>query len=98
VEAHSTGLARATATVCFPYKLQETNGKAVKTYSFTNRILLQDVTAAMYSSTDLLNWENLGLQSTVGQMWRPKLAKPNGSFWVSKLLLHYHYPPISGNV
>ncbi len=37
----------------------------------------------MYSSTDLINWKNLGQQaSSVTGMWRPKIAKPNGSFWV----------------
>ncbi|ORY72065.1 Arabinanase/levansucrase/invertase [Pseudomassariella vexata] len=37
----------------------------------------------MYSSTDLLNWKNLGSQaSSVTGMWRPKIAKPNGSFWL----------------
>lgn len=41
----------------------------------------------MYSSTDLLNWENLGAQdSSVTGMWRPKFAKPNGEFWVSGLI------------
>lgn len=39
----------------------------------------------MYSSTDLVNWKNLGQQaSSVSGMWRPKIAKPNGSYWVSK--------------
>ncbi|PQE04677.1 glycoside hydrolase family 43 protein [Rutstroemia sp. NJR-2017a BBW] len=41
-----------------------------------------NVTARMYSSTDLLNWENRGLQSTVGGMWRPKLAILEGGFWI----------------
>ncbi|KAJ9160625.1 Arabinanase/levansucrase/invertase [Coniochaeta hoffmannii] len=37
----------------------------------------------MYSSTDLLNWKNLGKQaSSVTGLWRPKIAKPNGSFWL----------------
>ncbi|KAF9256192.1 Arabinanase/levansucrase/invertase, partial [Marasmius fiardii PR-910] len=40
-------------------------------------------TPMMYSSTDLLNWQNLGPQaSSVTGMWRPKFAKPNGSFWL----------------
>lgn len=40
-------------------------------------------TPMMYSSTDLLNWKNLGKQaSSVTGLWRPKIAKPNGSFWV----------------
>ncbi|KAJ9144135.1 Glycosyl hydrolase family 43 protein [Pleurostoma richardsiae] len=40
-------------------------------------------TPMMYSSTDLLNWKNLGKQaSSVTYMWRPKIAKPNGSFWL----------------
>lgn len=39
----------------------------------------------MYSSTDLVNWKNLGQQdSSVSGMWRPKIAKPNRSYWVSK--------------
>jgi beta-xylosidase len=43
-----------------------------------------DETPMMYSSTDLLNWKNLGKQaSSVTGLWRPKIAKPNGSFWVS---------------
>ncbi|KAI1291046.1 glycosyl hydrolase [Xylaria venustula] len=41
----------------------------------------ENETPMMYSSTDLLNWQNLGPQSTVTGMWRPKYAKPNGSFW-----------------
>jgi hypothetical protein len=36
----------------------------------------------LYSSTDLLNWTNLGKQASIQQLWRPKIAKPNGSFWV----------------
>ncbi|XDG07677.1 hypothetical protein ABKA04_007292 [Annulohypoxylon sp. FPYF3050] len=40
-------------------------------------------TPQMYSSTDLINWKNLGKQaSSVTGMWRPKIAKPNGSFWL----------------
>ncbi|KAI8630321.1 carbohydrate-binding module family 35 protein [Xylariaceae sp. FL1651] len=40
-------------------------------------------TPMMYSSTDLVNWKNLGQQaSSVSGMWRPKIAKPNGSFWL----------------
>ncbi|KAI0517013.1 glycosyl hydrolase [Xylaria bambusicola] len=42
----------------------------------------ENQTPMMYSSTDLINWKNLGAQSTVSAMWRPKLAKPNGSFWL----------------
>ncbi|KAI0838275.1 carbohydrate-binding module family 35 protein [Hypoxylon sp. FL0890] len=40
-------------------------------------------TPMLYSSTDLVNWKNLGKQaSSVTGMWRPKIAKPNGSFWL----------------
>ncbi|KAI1379705.1 carbohydrate-binding module family 35 protein [Hypoxylon crocopeplum] len=40
-------------------------------------------TPMLYSSTDLINWQNLGQQaSSVSGMWRPKIAKPNGSFWL----------------
>jgi hypothetical protein len=46
---------------------------------------IEDETPMMYSSTDLLNWKNLGRQaSSVTGLWRPKLATPagDGSFWV----------------
>ncbi|KAI1484468.1 Arabinanase/levansucrase/invertase [Biscogniauxia mediterranea] len=40
-------------------------------------------TPQMYSSTDLINWKNEGQQaSSVTGMWRPKIAKPNGSYWL----------------
>ncbi|KAK1236290.1 hypothetical protein PQX77_000451 [Marasmius sp. AFHP31] len=40
-------------------------------------------TPMMYQSTDLLNWQNLGPQApSVTGLWRPKFAKPNGSFWL----------------
>ncbi|KAI0964834.1 glycosyl hydrolase [Xylaria arbuscula] len=42
----------------------------------------ENETPMMYSSSDLLNWQNLGAQSTVSAMWRPKYVKPNGSFWL----------------
>ncbi|KAI1264241.1 glycosyl hydrolase [Xylariaceae sp. FL1019] len=42
----------------------------------------ENETPMMYSSTDLINWQNLGAQSSVTAMWRPKFAKPNGSFWL----------------
>jgi len=38
-----------------------------------------------YSSTDLLNWKNLGSQApAVTGLWRPKIAAPGGndSYWV----------------
>ncbi|EKD20509.1 putative galactan 1,3-beta-galactosidase [Drepanopeziza brunnea f. sp. 'multigermtubi' MB_m1] len=33
-------------------------------------------------STDLLNWTPLGAQAAIKWMWRPKIATPNGSFWI----------------
>jgi beta-xylosidase len=37
----------------------------------------------MYTSTDLLNWTPAkNPQNSIQWMWRPKLAKPNGSFWI----------------
>ncbi|KAI0199327.1 carbohydrate-binding module family 35 protein [Astrocystis sublimbata] len=40
-------------------------------------------TPLMYSSPDLVNWKNEGKQANaVSGMWRPKIAKPNGSFWL----------------
>ncbi|KAL9077850.1 MAG: hypothetical protein Q9157_003227 [Trypethelium eluteriae] len=41
-----------------------------------------DIAPQMYSSTDLLNWENLGVQASITQLWRPKYAKPNGEYWI----------------
>lgn len=40
------------------------------------------VSPYLYSSTDMLNWTNLGKQSSIQWLWRPKIAKPNGSFWI----------------
>ncbi|KAI9048980.1 hypothetical protein LZ554_006829 [Drepanopeziza brunnea f. sp. 'monogermtubi'] len=40
------------------------------------------VTPYLYKSTDLLNWTPLGAQAAIQWMWRPKIAKPNGSFWI----------------
>jgi hypothetical protein len=45
---------------------------------------LSDEIALMYSSTDLLNWTPLGAQNSLQYLWRPKIAKPNGSFWVRR--------------
>ncbi|KAI4864827.1 carbohydrate-binding module family 35 protein [Hypoxylon rubiginosum] len=40
-------------------------------------------TPMLYTSTDLINWAPQGAQaSSVTGMWRPKIAKPNGSFWL----------------
>ncbi|KAE8446598.1 hypothetical protein EG329_011791 [Mollisiaceae sp. DMI_Dod_QoI] len=39
-------------------------------------------TPYLYSSTDMLNWKNLGKQSSIQYLWRPKIAKPDGSFWI----------------
>ncbi|KAF2110719.1 Arabinanase/levansucrase/invertase [Lophiotrema nucula] len=37
----------------------------------------------MYTSTDLLNWTPAkNPQNAIQYMWRPKFAKPNGSFWI----------------
>lgn len=53
------------------------------TFYWAGQSAANSETPMMYSSTDLLNWENLGQQaSSVTGMWRPKIAKPNGEFWV----------------
>ncbi|KAF2477480.1 Arabinanase/levansucrase/invertase [Lindgomyces ingoldianus] len=37
----------------------------------------------MYTSTNLLDWAPASNpQNSIQYMWRPKLAKPNGSFWI----------------
>ena len=43
----------------------------------------------LYSSTDLLNWKNLGAQSNITGLWRPKIATPNNQFWVARLRLEF---------
>ncbi|KAF4159307.1 hypothetical protein CNMCM6936_004476 [Aspergillus lentulus] len=39
-------------------------------------------TPYMYSSTDLLNWVPHGAQARIQGMWRPKIARPNGKYWI----------------
>lgn len=37
----------------------------------------------MYTSTNLLDWTPCANpQNAIQYMWRPKLAKPNGSWWI----------------
>lgn len=53
------------------------------TFYWVGQSAASSETPMMYSSTDLLNWVNLGQQApAVTGMWRPKIAKPNGEFWV----------------
>jgi hypothetical protein len=69
---HSIGLARAPA-VNSPFSF----------WLLYLLITLLDESPMMYSSTDLINWKNLGSQaSSISGLWRPKIAKPDGSYWV----------------
>ncbi|KAI1080179.1 carbohydrate-binding module family 35 protein [Whalleya microplaca] len=53
------------------------------TFYWVGQSASSNQTPLMYSSTDLINWKNLGKQaSQITGMWRPKIAKPNGSFWL----------------
>ncbi|KAE9363302.1 carbohydrate-binding module family 35 protein [Stipitochalara longipes BDJ] len=52
------------------------------TFYWIGQSASKNVSPWLYSSTDLLNWKNLGQQSSIQQLWRPKIAKPNGSFWI----------------
>ncbi|RDL35392.1 Arabinanase [Venustampulla echinocandica] len=52
------------------------------TFFWVGQSASQNEKALMYSSTDLLNWTPLGVQNSLEYLWRPKIAKPNGSFWV----------------
>lgn len=69
-------------------KIDAHGGGIVKrgdTFYWVGQSAANSETPLMYSSTDLLNWQNLGKQdAAVTGMWRPKIAKPNGSFWVRK--------------
>lgn len=38
------------------------------------------VSPIIYSSEDLLNWDNRGLANSIQQMWRPKLIVAGGRF------------------
>ncbi|KAJ7054389.1 Arabinanase/levansucrase/invertase [Mycena amicta] len=42
-----------------------------------------NVSPRIYSSRDLLNWDNVGLAApNITQMWRPKLFSLGGRFWI----------------
>lgn len=64
----------------------------------TNAILTNNTKTPEYSSTDLLNWKNLGFVSTVTSMWRPKYAKPNNDYWVRPSHVSYLVPLHSRHV
>ncbi|KUJ11611.1 uncharacterized protein LY89DRAFT_739038 [Mollisia scopiformis] len=53
------------------------------TFYWIGQSASDNISPYLYSSTDLLNWKNLGKQSSIQSLWRPKIAKPDGSFWVS---------------
>ncbi|KAL1872354.1 hypothetical protein Daus18300_004324 [Diaporthe australafricana] len=67
-------------------KIDAHGGSIVKrgdTFYWIGQSAANAETPLMYSSKDLLNWDNLGAQaSSITGMWRPKIAKPNGSFWL----------------
>jgi hypothetical protein len=67
-------------------KIDAHGGGIVKrgdTFYWVGQSASNNQTPMMYSSTDLLNWKNLGQQASgVTGLWRPKIAKPNGSFWL----------------
>ncbi|CZR60141.1 uncharacterized protein PAC_10037 [Phialocephala subalpina] len=52
------------------------------TFYWIGQSTSDSISPYLYSSTDLLNWTNLGKQASIQQLWRPKIAKPNGSFWI----------------
>lgn len=67
-------------------KIDAHGGNIVKrgdTFYWVGQSAANSETPLLYSSKDLLNWDNLGKQaSSITGMWRPKIAKPNGSFWL----------------
>ncbi|KAK2761271.1 hypothetical protein FQN54_001793 [Arachnomyces sp. PD_36] len=53
------------------------------TFYWTGHSISNGVTPIIYSSTDLVNWQNLGTQAPeVWSIWRPKSAMPDGQFWI----------------
>ncbi|KAI2786778.1 hypothetical protein POX_g09172 [Penicillium oxalicum] len=56
--------------------------KVGSTFYWSGQSASNAETPYMYSSTDLLNWTPLGAQAKISGMWRPKIAKPNGNFWI----------------
>ncbi|KAF2228636.1 carbohydrate-binding module family 35 protein [Viridothelium virens] len=66
-------------------KIDAHGGGIVKrgnTFYWLGQSVSNNIAPQMYSSTDLLNWENLGVQASITQLWRPKYAKPNGEYWI----------------
>lgn len=53
------------------------------TFYWIGQAASHNVQPYMYTSTNLLDWTPAkNPQNSVEWMWRPKLAKPNGSFWI----------------
>ncbi|KAH8591134.1 Arabinanase/levansucrase/invertase [Bisporella sp. PMI_857] len=52
------------------------------TFYWIGQSASNSVTPYLYESTDLLNWTPHGAQASIQWLWRPKIAKPNGSFWI----------------
>ncbi|KAF2801019.1 carbohydrate-binding module family 35 protein [Melanomma pulvis-pyrius CBS 109.77] len=53
------------------------------TFYWIGQAASHSVQPYMYTSTNLLDWAPAkNPQNSIQWMWRPKLAKPNGSFWI----------------
>ncbi|KAI9696512.1 MAG: hypothetical protein M1820_008140 [Bogoriella megaspora] len=82
-------------------KIDAHGGGIVKrgnTFYWLGQSVANNIAPQMYSSTDLLNWQNLGVQASITQLWRPKYAKPNGSFWIFGQQDRYVDSLVSGSI
>ncbi|KAF2839214.1 carbohydrate-binding module family 35 protein [Patellaria atrata CBS 101060] len=53
------------------------------TFYWIGQAASHNVQPYLYTSKDLLNWEPANNpQNSIEWMWRPKIAKPNGQFWI----------------
>ncbi|KAB5554354.1 glycosyl hydrolase [Coniochaeta sp. 2T2.1] len=90
----TTGVLGATSWIASGAVWYDTDGQKIDahgggivqrgdTFYWVGQSASSNQTPMMYSSTDLLNWKNLGKQApSVTGLWRPKIAKPNGPFWL----------------
>lgn len=90
IDAHGGGIVKVGSTFYWSGQSASTGRSSLSRLSFESAageiqlltFTMLGETPYMYSSTDLLNWTPLGAQAKIQGMWRPKIAKPNGKFWV----------------
>lgn len=56
--------------------------KIEQTYFFTGASVSNDVEPRTYTSTDLTNWVNRGIQFPIPNMYRPKMFYAGSRYWI----------------